>query len=183
MRCGIGGTAAPGVLNLAGGGGTRLAGGCESRTRRGGLGPTAPDKPAARANGTVRPSDMPITMSRTTSEPAKCSSGCGWLWWRISVMADQLGRGVYPPYPPRKKVLTRRSLVHAARHSMAAFRCQRSQGITLAEKGSAIGGMARTRPACPKRIDARHTTSQLPKYLYHTPKKPPAAGSSLRAVV
>jgi arsenate reductase len=29
---------------------------------------TAPDKPAARAKGTVRPSDMPTTMSRTVSE-------------------------------------------------------------------------------------------------------------------
>jgi len=27
--------------------------------------PTAPDTPAARANGTVRPSDMPMTVSRS----------------------------------------------------------------------------------------------------------------------
>jgi FrmR/RcnR family transcriptional regulator, repressor of frmRAB operon len=38
---------------------------------------TAPDKPAARAKGTVRPSDMPITMSRTVSEAVKCFSTCG----------------------------------------------------------------------------------------------------------
>src|SRR5262245_12014330 len=38
---------------------------------------TAPDKPAARAKGTVKPSDMPITMSRTVSEAVKCFSACG----------------------------------------------------------------------------------------------------------
>ncbi|OWK35304.1 Biphenyl-2,3-diol 1,2-dioxygenase [Fimbriiglobus ruber] len=38
---------------------------------------TAPDRPAARANGTVMPSDMPITMSRTVSEAMKCFSTCG----------------------------------------------------------------------------------------------------------
>ena len=38
---------------------------------------TAPDRPAARAKGTVRPSDMPITMSRTVAEAVKCLSTCG----------------------------------------------------------------------------------------------------------
>src|SRR5580704_577031 len=37
----------------------------------------APDKPAASAKGTVSPSDIPITMSRTISEPVKCRSMCG----------------------------------------------------------------------------------------------------------
>src|SRR5262249_37564287 len=37
----------------------------------------APDRPAARAKGTVRPSDMPITRSRTVSEAVKCFSTCG----------------------------------------------------------------------------------------------------------
>jgi hypothetical protein len=32
---------------------------------------TAPDKPAARAKGTVNPSDIPITMSRTVSDAVK----------------------------------------------------------------------------------------------------------------
>ena len=32
---------------------------------------TAPERPAARANGTVSPSDMPITMSRTVSPDVK----------------------------------------------------------------------------------------------------------------
>ena len=35
---------------------------------------TAPDSPAARANGTVKPSDMPMTMSRTVSDAVKCFS-------------------------------------------------------------------------------------------------------------
>src|SRR5581483_5183761 len=38
---------------------------------------TAPDRPAASAKGTVRPSDMPITMSRTAAEAVKCFSTCG----------------------------------------------------------------------------------------------------------
>jgi len=38
---------------------------------------TAPDRPAANANGTVRPSDIPITMSRTVSLAVKCFSMCG----------------------------------------------------------------------------------------------------------
>jgi hypothetical protein len=36
-----------------------------------------PESPAARAKGTVSPSDMPITISRMTSEPVKCFSICG----------------------------------------------------------------------------------------------------------
>src|SRR5258708_4707863 len=38
---------------------------------------TAPEMPAARANGTVSPSDMPMTTSLTTSLAVKCSSTCG----------------------------------------------------------------------------------------------------------
>src|SRR5919197_3493300 len=37
----------------------------------------APEIPAARAKGTVRPSDMPITMSRTTALAVKWCSTCG----------------------------------------------------------------------------------------------------------
>ncbi len=40
---------------------------------------TAPDKPAASANGTVKPSDMPMTMSRTDAEAVKCFSM--WAVW------------------------------------------------------------------------------------------------------
>lgn len=36
----------------------------------------APDKPAARAKGTVRPSETPMMMSRTTSLDMKCFSSC-----------------------------------------------------------------------------------------------------------
>src|ERR1035441_9789804 len=38
---------------------------------------SAPVRPAARANGTVRPSDIPITTSRTVSEASKGFSTCG----------------------------------------------------------------------------------------------------------
>src|SRR5215472_12204432 len=46
----------------------------------------APEMPAARAKGTVRPSDIPITTSRTTSPAVKCFSRCG-----VCGMASQLG--------------------------------------------------------------------------------------------
>src|ERR1700690_657735 len=35
------------------------------------------ERPAAKANGTVNPSDMPMTMSRTVAEAVKCFSICG----------------------------------------------------------------------------------------------------------
>src|SRR5271170_6241111 len=38
---------------------------------------SAPDNPAASANGTVRPSAIPMTMSRTNSDAVKCDSTCG----------------------------------------------------------------------------------------------------------
>src|SRR5450432_3277025 len=38
---------------------------------------SAPDNPAASANGTVSPSAIPITTSRTNSEAVKCVSTCG----------------------------------------------------------------------------------------------------------
>src|SRR5437868_299890 len=38
---------------------------------------TAPERPAARAKGTVRPSDIPITTSRTASLAVKWCSMCG----------------------------------------------------------------------------------------------------------
>jgi hypothetical protein len=38
----------------------------------------APDKPAARAKGTVSPSETPMMMSRTISTAVKCFSLC-WL--------------------------------------------------------------------------------------------------------
>jgi hypothetical protein len=38
---------------------------------------TAAESPAARANGTVKPSAIPITTSRTDAEPVKCLSTCG----------------------------------------------------------------------------------------------------------
>src|ERR1700730_8262188 len=37
---------------------------------------SAPERPAASANGTVSPSAIPITMSRTNAEAVKCFSTC-----------------------------------------------------------------------------------------------------------
>src|SRR5437879_5245901 len=44
----------------------------------------APDKPAASAKGTVSPSDIPITMSLTISEPVKCRSMWGGFGMNVS---------------------------------------------------------------------------------------------------
>ena len=44
---------------------------------------TAPESPAARAKGTVKPSDMPITMSRTIALPVKCL--WGWGAWDMAL--------------------------------------------------------------------------------------------------
>ena len=45
---------------------------------------TTPESPAARAKGTVNPSDIPITTSRTNAVDAKCLStwagGAGGAW-------------------------------------------------------------------------------------------------------
>jgi hypothetical protein len=43
---------------------------------------TTPDRPAAKAKGTVNPSDIPMTMSRIFSEEVKWVSTCG--VWGIS---------------------------------------------------------------------------------------------------
>src|SRR4051812_49831816 len=51
---------------------------------------TAPDRPAASAKGTVKPSAMPITTSRTVSEARKWRS----VWSMLGMGGiHQLGRG------------------------------------------------------------------------------------------
>src|SRR3989442_15440439 len=47
---------------------------------------TAPESPAARANGTVRPSDIPMTMSRTVLPAVKCFST-----WGVCGMSTPVG--------------------------------------------------------------------------------------------
>src|SRR2546428_12371293 len=64
---------------------------------------TAPDRPAARAKGTVSPSDMPITMSRIVSEAVKCFSTCG-VWGTGDL---RLGAGGAGGAPPRVRVFFR----------------------------------------------------------------------------
>src|SRR3954452_16790662 len=67
---------------------------------------TAPDSPAARAKGTVSPSDMPITMSRTASEAVKCFSTWGVFGMRGASCGTRAGGHPYlilmdkPPAPP-----------------------------------------------------------------------------------
>src|SRR5207344_2705783 len=54
---------------------------------------TAAESPAARAKGTVKPSAIPITTSRTDSEPVKCLSTCG------VAGKTRLPRGLMQPGP------------------------------------------------------------------------------------
>src|SRR5260370_39072211 len=77
---------------------------------------TAPERPAARAKGTVRPSERPMTMSRTVSVDSKCPSiwgswGCVWGTWVASCMAvgygtvGLLGLDQQTARPPRQEGL------------------------------------------------------------------------------
>src|SRR2546422_11053171 len=50
---------------------------------------TAPESPAARANGTVRPSDIPMTMSRTVLPAVKCFST-----WGVCGMSAPVGGSI-----------------------------------------------------------------------------------------
>src|SRR5579864_5695515 len=59
---------------------------------------SAPESPAASANGTVSPSAIPITMSRTNSEAVKCFSTC-------SVC------GIFSQVSPSVGILSRRDLL------------------------------------------------------------------------
>src|SRR5579885_3181382 len=58
---------------------------------------TAPESPAARANGTVRPSDMPMTISRTVSPAVKCCSTCG-VW---GITSAHFRKYVEVPFPEK----------------------------------------------------------------------------------
>src|SRR5271165_6901761 len=58
-----------------------------------------PDNPAASAKGTVSPSDMPITTSRTASVDLRWYSLCG--WWAIDYRITK------PPHGPGNAVPAR----------------------------------------------------------------------------
>src|SRR3984885_10738820 len=77
---------------------------------------SAPDNPAARANGTVRPSAIPMTMSRTNSEAVKCDSTCGvcGIFFQVSPSVGIPGR----------RNLLGRSLSHDLSAPVAAFGSQ-----------------------------------------------------------
>src|ERR1051325_1886503 len=59
---------------------------------------TAPVRPAASANGTVKPSDMPITMSRTLSLAGKCFS----TWPLGKVASSTRTRSTRLEHPARR---------------------------------------------------------------------------------
>src|ERR1700722_16083138 len=69
---------------------------------------SAPDSPAASAKGTVSPSAMPITMSRTNSEAVKCDSTCGVC-------------GIFFQVSPSEGIASRRNLIgRSLGHDLAA---------------------------------------------------------------
>src|SRR6266851_8404428 len=77
---------------------------------------TAPDRPAASAKGTVNPSDIPMTTSRTKSEAVKCFSRCGVCGMSLEVFSSV-------------RILVRRNLLRRAygddtAPGLAAFRAQ-----------------------------------------------------------
>src|SRR5215472_5793137 len=59
----------------------------------------APVRPAARAKGTVRPSDIPITMSRTAAVAVKCFSTCSTDGMRFSLVAHEYCEGRFHGLP------------------------------------------------------------------------------------
>src|SRR5580698_2323312 len=77
---------------------------------------SAPDNPAASAKGTVRPSAIPMTMSRTNSEAVKCDSTCG-----VCGILFQVSPSV--GIPSRRNLLGR-SLGHDLSAANAALRSQ-----------------------------------------------------------
>src|ERR1700733_6145927 len=85
---------------------------------------SAPDNPAASAKGTVRPSAIPMTMSRTNSEAVKCDSTCGvcGIFFQVSPSVGIPGR----------RNLLGRSLSHDLSAAIAAFRPQVDHPIRAA---------------------------------------------------
>ena len=60
---------------------------------------TAPVNPAASANGTVNPSDIPMTMSRTAAVAVKCFSTCSTDGILDSLTASNISGCPYPSSP------------------------------------------------------------------------------------
>src|ERR1700722_4776857 len=86
---------------------------------------SAPDNPAASANGTVSPSAIPMTMSRTNSEAVKCDSTCGvcGIFFQVSPSV-----GI-----PSRRNLLGRSLGHDLPSALAALRAQVDYPIGAAD--------------------------------------------------
>src|SRR5881409_2038759 len=71
-----------------------------------------PETPAARANGTVRPSSMPITMSRTIALAVKCCSTCGVSGMAPHILTISTAASRYPlAMPPEVTILLGAALV------------------------------------------------------------------------
>src|SRR5438132_1136255 len=71
-----------------------------------------PETPAARANGTVRPSAMPITMSRTIALAVKCCSTCGVSGMAPHILTISTAASRYPlAMPPEATILLGAALV------------------------------------------------------------------------
>src|SRR2546430_7013678 len=71
-----------------------------------------PETPAARANGTVRPSAMPITMSRTIALAVKCCSTCGVSGMAPHILTISRAASRYPlAMPPEATILLGAALV------------------------------------------------------------------------
>src|SRR2546428_414510 len=73
---------------------------------------TAPETPAASANGTVSPSDIPITMSLTIALAVKCCSTCGVSGMAPHILTISTAASRYPlAMPPEATVLLGAALV------------------------------------------------------------------------
>src|SRR3989454_59777 len=71
-----------------------------------------PETPAASANGTVSPSDIPITMSRTIALAVKCCSTCGVSGMAPHILTISRAASRYPlAMPPEATILLGAALV------------------------------------------------------------------------
>src|SRR2546426_541548 len=71
-----------------------------------------PETPAASANGTVSPSDIPITMSRTIALAVKCCSTCGVSGMAPHILTISRATSRYPlAMPPEATILLGAALV------------------------------------------------------------------------
>src|SRR5579871_6389992 len=125
---------------------------------------TASDSPAVSAKGTVRPSDMPITRSRTTSAARKCRSMCGVV-------------GISPPPGgvcyPRSQHDRGRAHYHGHRRRRARRRRRRRRAPVVGPRARTRGALRRGAHVHAARRPRRHRGPALDRRRRGPGRRPP----------